>query len=98
MIIYSCVGARLKSIKKYFMNKGFFTEDNQLLNNIDTIRNIPATIVHGRYDLVCPIESAWELHKVWPEAHFHVIPDAGHSLSEKGITEELMLALEKFEG
>lgn len=74
----------------YFTNKGFFTEDNFLLNNIAKIKNIPTVIVQGRYDVVCPADSAWELHRAFPEAHFHLIADAGHSLSEKGITDKLI--------
>lgn len=80
----------------YFINKGFFKEDAQLLNNIDLIRHIPAIIVQGRYDVVCPMISAWELHKAWPEARFEVIKDAGHSLSETGITNALIEATDKF--
>lgn len=76
----------------YFMNKGFFSEDNYLINNVDKIRHIPTTIVQGRYDVVCPPESAWELHRAFPEAEFHLIADAGHSLSEKGITDALIRA------
>lgn len=74
----------------YFTNKGFFSEDNFLLNNVDKIRNIPTVIVQGRYDVVCPAESAWELHRAFPEAHFHLIGNAGHSLSEEGITDKLI--------
>lgn len=74
----------------YFTNKGFFTEDNFLLNNIQKIKSIPTVIVQGRYDVVCPAESAWELHRAFPEAHFHLIGDAGHSLSEIGITDKLI--------
>jgi proline iminopeptidase len=76
----------------YFTNKGFFSEDNFLLNNVDKIRHIPTVIVQGRYDVVCPAESAWELHRAMPEAEFHLIGDAGHSLSEKGITDALIRA------
>lgn len=80
----------------YFLNKGFFKTDNYLLDNIDKIRDIPAIIVQGRYDVVCPAESAWELHKKWPEAEFKIIDDAGHSLSEKGITSALIEATDRF--
>ncbi len=79
----------------YFINKGFFTEDNFLLNNVDKIRHIPTVIVQGRYDVVCPAESAWDLHRAFPEAEFHLIADAGHSLSEKGITDALICATDK---
>ena len=80
----------------YFINKGFFPEDNFLLNNVDKIRHIPTIIVQGRYDVVCPAESAWELHRAMPEAEFHLIADAGHSLSEKGITSALVTATDNF--
>ncbi len=80
----------------YFVNKGFFAEDNFLLNNIGVIRHIPTVIVQGRYDVVCPAESAWDLHRAFPEAEFHLIADAGHSLSEKGITDALVCATDRF--
>lgn len=80
----------------YFMNKGFFTEDNFLLNNVDKIRHIPTIIVQGRYDVVCPSESAWALHRAFPEAEFHLIADAGHSLSESGITDALIRATDHY--
>lgn len=80
----------------YFTNKGFFEDEDQLLTNIDKIRHIPAIIVQGRYDVVCPAESAWELHKAWPEAEYVVIDDAGHSLSEEGITNALIKATDRF--
>ncbi|MFA6238313.1 MAG: prolyl aminopeptidase [Bacteriovorax sp.] len=80
----------------YFINNGFFTEDNFILNNIEKISHIPTVIVQGRYDVVCPAESAWELHRALPDAEFHLIGDAGHSLSEKGITDALIRATDKF--
>jgi proline iminopeptidase len=80
----------------YFVNKGFFAEDNFLLNNIGVIRHIPTVIVQGRYDVVCPAESAWDLHRAFPESEFHLIADAGHSLSEKGITDALVSATDRF--
>lgn len=80
----------------YFINSGFFEEDNFLLNNVSKIRHIPSIIVQGRYDVVCPAESAWELHRAWPEAEFHMIQDAGHSLSEKGIAKVLVEATDRF--
>ncbi len=80
----------------YFTNKGFFESDDFLLKNISKIRNIPAIIVQGRYDVVCPATSAWDLHRAWPEAEFHLIADAGHSLSEEGITKVLVEATDRF--
>ena len=80
----------------YFVNKGFFDRENLLLENIDRIRHLPAVIVQGRYDVVCPMKSAWELHKAWQEAEFIVIPDAGHSVSEPGIKDALIQASDRF--
>jgi proline iminopeptidase len=80
----------------YFVNRGFFDDEQQLLRGVDAIRHIPAVIVQGRYDVVCPIESAWELHERWPEADFRVVVDAGHSAYEPGITAELVAATDRF--
>jgi len=79
----------------YFKNHCFFKTDNWLIENVNKIRHIPAVIVQGRYDLVCPFETAWELHKAWPEAQFEIIPDAGHSANEVGITDALIRATDK---
>lgn len=79
----------------YFINRIFLPE-NSLLENIDRIRKIPAFIVQGRYDLVCPIETADELHRAWPEAEYVVVPDAGHSALEPGIRAQLVAAMERF--
>lgn len=82
----------------YFTNKGFFERDGWLLEKeqIDRIRHIPAVIVQGRQDVVCPPDTAWALHRAWPEAEFHMIQDAGHAASEPGITHELIRATQKF--
>ena len=80
----------------YFINKGFIEPEDKLLLNIDRIRKIPAVIVQGRYDVVCPMISAWELHRAWPEAEFIIVPDSGHSMSEPGIRTCLMEATDKF--
>lgn len=80
----------------YFVNKGFFQSENQLLNNVNKIRHLPAVIVQGRYDVVCPMITAWELHQVWPQAEFIVVPDAGHSMTEPGIKSSLLEATDKF--
>ena len=82
----------------YFMNNAFFATDNYLIENVDKIRHIPAVIVQGRYDVVCPMMSAWALHQAWPEADFHIIPDAGHSITEPGITSALIAATDRFGG
>jgi proline iminopeptidase len=80
----------------YFINKGFFKTDNWLLEHIHTISKIPGVIIQGRYDIVCPFESAWDLHKAWPAAEFQVIKDAGHAASEPGITDALIRATDSF--
>ena len=80
----------------YFINNCFFETDNFLIDNIDRIRHIPAVIVHGRYDIVCPAMNAWDLHRAWPEATLNIIPDAGHSVTEPGITDALIRATDSF--
>ena len=80
----------------YFMNNAFFETDDWLIEHVDRIRNIPAVIVQGRYDVVGPMVSAWELHRRWPEADFHVVPDAGHSALEPGIVDQLVEATDRF--
>lgn len=79
----------------YFLYNKFKPEDH-LLKSIDKIRHIPAVIVQGRYDVVCPIETAWDLHKAWPEAEFVLVPDAGHSAFEPTIASALVAATDKF--
>jgi len=80
----------------YFVNKGFFSSDDQLLKNMDRIRHIPGVIVQGRYDVVCPMQTAWALHQAWPEAQFQVTPNAGHSAYEPGNTDALIRATNGF--
>lgn len=80
----------------YFTHKGFFTEDGYLLKNIDRIRHIPTVIVHGRYDVVCPIVSAWDLHRAWPEADLVISPDAGHAAIEPANCRALVSATDRF--
>jgi proline iminopeptidase len=80
----------------YFINKGFFEYDGYLIDQVEKYRKIPATIVQGRYDVVCPMISAWDLHKKWPEAELKIVQDAGHASFEPGITHELILATEKY--
>jgi len=86
--------ARIES--HYFVNKGFFENENQLIDNVGIIRHIPAVIVQGRYDVVCPPESAWELSQAWPEARLEIVQDAGHSVSETGIVRALVSATDDF--
>ena len=79
----------------YFVNNGFM-EENQLIDNVDRILNIPAVIVKGIYDLVCPMISAWVLSNAWPEARLRIVPDAGHAAFEPGNVHELVLATDAF--
>ncbi len=84
----------------YFVNKGWLTAERALLHpdNLARIRHIPAVIVQGRYDVVCPMESAWALHRAWPEAKFVLVPDAGHAAFEPGNLHELIRATDSFRG
>ena len=81
--------ARIES--HYFVNDSFL-EPNQILNNADRLKDIPGIIVQGRYDVVCPAESAWQLHQAWPASRLHMIADAGHSATEPGIVDALIRA------
>ncbi|HQX32064.1 MAG TPA: prolyl aminopeptidase [Dokdonella sp.] len=80
----------------YFVHGGFFEADDQLLRNASRLKDIPAVIVQGRYDVVCPTRSAWDLHRAWPEADLRIVADAGHSAFEPGITDELVRATDRF--
>src|SRR5437763_9300102 len=80
----------------YFMNNAFFETENYLVENVEKIRHVPAVIVQGRYDVVCPVRSAWDLHRAWPEADLRVVPDAGHSAAEPGIIDALVEATDRF--
>jgi len=79
----------------YFVNGGFMRDD-QLIEDIDRIRHIPAVIVQGRYDVICPAVSAWELSQAWPEAELHMVPDAGHAAFEPGNVHALVTATDRF--
>jgi proline iminopeptidase len=80
----------------YFVHRGFLERELQLLENIGRLRHIPSVIVQGRYDVVCPMASAWQLHRAWPEAELVIVPDAGHSAFEPGILEALVAATDRF--
>ena len=80
----------------YFVNKGFFEADDQLLRDTHKIRHIPGVIVHGRYDVVCPVQNAWDLHQAWPEAKLVISPTAGHSAFEVENTHALIEATDGF--
>jgi proline iminopeptidase len=91
---YAAAFARIEC--HYFVNKGFLRSDNQLIEDVGRIRHIPGVIIQGRYDIVCPARSAWDLHKAWPEAELRIVADAGHSAFEAGITSELIAATDRF--
>ncbi|MSQ99841.1 MAG: prolyl aminopeptidase [Gammaproteobacteria bacterium] len=80
----------------YFVNGGFLSSPNQLLDDVPKIRHIPGVIVQGRYDVVCPMKSAWDLHQAWPEADLRIVGEAGHSAFEPGILSELVAATDHF--
>ena len=82
----------------YFVNNGFFETQDQLLRDAPRIADIPGVIVHGRYDVVCPIQNAWELHKAWPKAELMVSPTAGHSAFEEENIDGLVRATDSFAG
>jgi proline iminopeptidase len=80
----------------YFVHGCWFSPESQLLDRVERIRHIPAVIVQGRYDVVCPVESAWELHRAWPEAELKIVGDAGHSAMEPGNVDQLVRATDRF--
>ena len=80
----------------YFVNRGFLARDGELLLEAHRLEGIPARIVHGRYDVVTPIRSAWLLHKAWPGSELRIVDDAGHAMTEPGIIHELIAATRKF--
>lgn len=79
----------------YFINKIFVKDPNYILNNIDKIKHIPTSLVHGRYDVVCPVKNAWEMHKLWPEMKLYIEPNSGHSAFEKNIAAKLIELTDK---
>lgn len=83
-------------IENHYFVHGGFLEDGQLLRDIDRIAHIPAVIVQGRHDIVCPAISAWDLHRAWPGSRLHLVPDAGHAAAEPGITHHLIEATDEF--
>ena len=80
----------------YFMNRGFFAEDGQLIAAAGRLKDIPGVIIHGRYDVVTPMETAWALHRAWPEAEFIVVADAGHTATEPGLADALVRSTDRF--
>jgi len=80
----------------YFVNGGFFPSDSYLLENAGRLSAIPGVIIQGRYDVVTPFETAWALHKGWPQAEFIVVPDAGHTGTEPGVRDAMVKATDRF--
>jgi len=93
---FALVFARIEA--HYFVNNAFFEVDGQLLRDVDRIRHIPSVIVQGRYDVVCPMVSAWSLFRAWPEAELIITPDAGHSAFEPSNSRALIAATDRFAG
>ncbi|MES2070437.1 MAG: prolyl aminopeptidase [Pseudomonadota bacterium] len=83
-------------LEAHYMLNTAFMEDDQLIRDIGKIRHLPAVIVQGRYDVICPPATAYRLHQAWPEARFHLIGDAGHAAMEPGIAAALVAATEQF--
>ncbi|MFL5186394.1 MAG: prolyl aminopeptidase [Microvirga sp.] len=90
---YAIAFARIEN--HYFVNEGWF-EEGQLIRNAHRLKGIPGVIIQGRYDVATPPKTAWDLHKAWPEAQFIMVPDAGHAVSEPGITHHLIEATDAF--
>jgi proline iminopeptidase len=92
---YALAFARIEN--HYFVHAGWMDE-GQLLRDAGRLRDIPGVIVHGRYDMACPPQTAWELHRAWPEAEFHLVEGAAHALSQPGILHHLIEATDRFAG
>ena len=83
-------------IENHYFTHDAFLADTPILDRMDRISHLPAVIVHGRYDVVCPVANAWELHAAWPGSELHIVADAGHAMSEPGITHHLLEATDRF--
>ncbi|QID17571.1 prolyl aminopeptidase [Nitrogeniibacter mangrovi] len=83
-------------IENHYFRHGAWLEEGQLLRDAHRLHGIPGTIVHGRYDMPCPLRNAWALHKAWPEAEFHLIEGAGHAYDEPGILDRLIRATDAY--
>ena len=93
---YALAFARIEC--HYFINRGFFARDGELIEGASRIATIPGVIVHGRYDVCTPVRNAWDLKRAWPIADLRIVPDAGHALVEPGIVHELVSATRRFAG
>lgn len=91
---YAIAFARIEC--HYFVNRGFFDADDQLLRDVGRIAHIPCVIVHGRYDVVTPLKSAWDLHRAWPASDLRITPDAGHAMTEPGNSLAIVAATQRF--
>ena len=87
-------GARIDC---HYASNGFFLKDNALLKKLDVLRDIPVTIINGRYDLTCPPVTAWKLHRALPKSRIVIVEEAGHSEAEPGTTAALLEAVKTFE-
>ena len=92
---YALAFARIEN--HYFVHKGWL-EEGQLIRDAHQLANIPGVIVQGRYDMACPAQTAWDLHRAWPQADFYLVEGAGHAFNEPGILEQLMAATNRFAG
>jgi len=91
---YALAFARIEC--HYFVNGGFFSRDDQLLAEARRLHGIPGVIIHGRYDVVTPVKTAFELKAAWPGAELRVIADAGHAMTEPGIAHEILEAADRY--
>jgi proline iminopeptidase len=83
-------------IENHYFVHGGWLEEGQLIRDAGRLAGIPGVIVQGRYDMACPTKTAWDLHRAWPEAEFHLIADAGHAFDEPGILAQLLAATDRF--
>ena len=91
---YALAFARIEC--HYFINRGFFEKDGQLILDAVKIADIPGVIVHGRYDIITPLKNAWDLNKIWTRGELRIVPEAGHAVTEPGIIHELITATKSF--
>jgi proline iminopeptidase len=89
------VALALARLEAHYMKHGIFMPENALLDGIERLRGIPAFIIQGRYDVICPIVTADALARAWPEAKYIIVPDAGHSAMEPGLRAQLLGAVER---
>lgn len=88
----------LARIECHYFNNRCWLEPNQLINDVPKIAHIPSILIHGRYDVVCPVKNAWDLHKAWPNSQLKILPTSGHGGGEEAIIDALVSATEEFKG